>query len=81
MTEAEAKRKWCPMINADNLSALHDGPSGKPRSACIGSACMMWRWQKKSAVKFNYNTGQFFNPAPLNDDGNLRGFCGLAGKP
>jgi len=78
MTEAEAKRKWCPMGKGPVPDVERYAITSH---FCIGSACMMWRWQKKSAVKFNYNTGQFFNPAPLNDDGNLRGFCGLAGKP
>lgn len=36
------------------------------RDTCIGGACMAWRWVRATVPTLNEN---------------MRGFCGLAGKP
>lgn len=41
MTEQEAKTKWCPMVRID---AIVVGDEIHRRGACIGSGCMMWRY-------------------------------------
>lgn len=77
MTEDDAKLKWCPMKRM-HVDINDDGPSfGHAQTRCIGSACMMWRWDQGKAW-----------PVPAGGDmmrieaerpGN--GYCGLAGKP
>lgn len=82
MTEDEAKTKWCP--SARSLPEGSEGSGNRwpkndddtpnefaDHNACIGSACMAWRW-----------SGAF----PLPDDPpaiseRYNGYCGLAGKP
>ena len=72
MTEAEAKKKWCPHIRIttgviDSMSITNrcDTPT---MTDCIASECMAWRWMKGDFAK------------PTEDRGAL-GYCGLAGKP
>ena len=79
MTEDEAKTKWCPHAVASHTDpramAHHERPQlGLPtetfRHACIGSACMAWRWKRhpeSAAVKMGH--------------GDATGYCGLAGSP
>ena len=68
MTEAEAKKKWCPMARpatfGGKLVANRETLNGQPTtgSNCIGSECMMWRDTHKS-IDAQY------------------GYCGLGGKP
>ena len=49
MTEDEAKTKWCPMVRSSDLEKDVDNCYIKDRnptySRCIGSDCMMWRWE------------------------------------
>lgn len=85
MTEEEAKTKWCPMsrlawLNEDmGKTAItanrwgHGEPLGG--STCIGSACMMWRWDYPKGEK------HFDAEGSLRKDVDFRlGYCGLAGK-
>jgi hypothetical protein len=68
-TEAEAKRRWCPMTRVltwgSELDAFGSYNRNNDRldkqSLCIASQCMMWRW-----------TGS------KKDDGEMLGCCGLA---
>jgi hypothetical protein len=105
-TEAEAKTKWCPM--ARNLVTLdRDGDvfaaasanffDNNRRTACIGSACMMWR--SEGPLEYRYstrggseqfagegyqNTGRYTSEHRLiweKPRAVVRGYCGLAGKP
>lgn len=45
MTEAEAKRKWCPMFRLSPDGSNADADGGQ-RTKCIATACMMWRWHR-----------------------------------
>lgn len=72
VTEEEAKGRWCPFARVLRSSPTglagvnRDGDRIDPRTICFGSACMAWRKDHDS----NYD-----------GKGNLRGYCGLAGKP
>ena len=76
MTEEEARTKWCPMVRLAwqvNPDRPHDAitanrwGSGQPIdvATCIGSACMMWRWEHKQHERWE----------------DSEGYCGLADKP
>lgn len=99
MTEEEAKTKWCPHVRITNDDTgdwksfrNNRGKAGDNLNHnCIGSACMMWRWQTKS-VLFDPKTkemapavwGQSYDGSKfihMDVDGRENGFCGLAGKP
>lgn len=58
MTEKEAKQRWCPMVRiimtpqdstwqnqglTNRTAFLKDG---FPNCCCIGSNCMLWRWEE-----------------------------------
>lgn len=48
MTEDEAKTKWCPLVRVlDSRGPWNRHPDKKVSSdaTCLGSACMMWRWE------------------------------------
>lgn len=69
LTEEEAKGKWCPvswLIQKDACTAATE---------CIGSDCMLWRWERSPhyAAALNENN--------VGDKAVAVGFCGLAGKP
>lgn len=68
MTEADAKKKWCPFARTmqpgiigerTNVVANRRPDGAFEASHCVGSACMAWRW----------NTSDAFG-----------GHCGLAGR-
>ena len=63
MIEIEAKTKWCPFAQIDGMNRY---PNGKPATRCVGSDCMMWRWDEGGR--------KFGNDA-------THGYCGLAGEP
>jgi hypothetical protein len=73
MTEEQARKKWCPMTRF--LYAEGDSSRGvyavavntdRPESLCVGSECMMWRWDEKEEEAHGL-------------DGTECGYCGLAG--
>lgn len=80
-TEREAKEKWCPQVRRS--SVLAETHMGAPTVAtavnrgttknvnCIGSTCMMWRWN-------NIYRSDLVTKLPKED---WTGYCGLAGKP
>ena len=45
MTEEQAKTKWCPMVRTP---ALVVGDDIHRHGTCIGSDCMMWRWDTEA---------------------------------
>lgn len=66
MTEDEAMQKWCPILGLAGAAFASAGRvAGGPKN-CIGSACMLWRWDVEKCRK-----------GPEVD----HGYCGLAGKP
>lgn len=84
LTEQEAKEKWCPQVRRS--SVLAETYMGAPTVAtainrgstkntnCIGSECMMWRWDQRS----KHDGGYPGSPTPKEK---WTGYCGLAGKP
>lgn len=84
MTEEEAKQCWCPFAKmwsmADNGTASggwNRHPSEPPTedgkysgSNCIGSKCMVWRWE--------YDDYRATGGGLEQTDS---GYCGLAAKP
>jgi hypothetical protein len=51
MTEAEAKKKWCPMARIDQYKGdttpaynrLANGAKPPVQANCLGSGCMLWQ--------------------------------------
>lgn len=86
MTEEQAKKKWCPMVRAGlkgaNTYVGINWPSGEvldqEYAKCIGSDCMMWRWENVYTTSDGQNVME-----ATTDDGSGQvpnGHCGLAGK-
>ncbi len=68
MTEAEARKKWCPYavpFGTEGGNRAKDGALTEP-TMCLASECMAWRWDEITA---------------LLGDGAGNGFCGMAGPP
>ena len=74
MTEAEAKKKWCPRARitagVHEFNPISHGPAAitnrcdtPTMTDCLASECMAWRWEDIARRK------------PID------GYCGLAGKP
>lgn len=80
MTEEQASDKWCPMVRLFTRDGLAgnkcEDEAGAIREdgaqSCVGSACMMWRWEK-------YFLDDGKKVLAMTSDAN--GYCGLAGKP
>jgi hypothetical protein len=78
-TEKEANTKWCPMVRVlavkddkivgHSVNAgfkLRSDPNGRAR--CVGSECMMWRWERTDGDHI------------IATRGSNHGYCGLAGR-
>lgn len=79
-TEEEAKKKWCPMArtcytdaregsSVSNRTIGPDGNGSTYGARCLGSDCMMWRWETEIC------------PEKQEIVNSNKGYCGLAGKP
>ena len=89
MTEDQAKEKWCPFVVASHTDPR--GRAGYSREeiglpadtfthACIGSACMAWRWRRGG--RHPGDAGASVDPRGFwHRDGQPLGYCGLAGEP
>lgn len=70
ITEEEATKRWCPFVRMSNgpdgsWNRLVNSPGDYQSYNCLASECMAWR---KVSADFD-------------KDGNLPGYCGLAGAP
>ena len=92
LTEQEAKEKWCPqairpvVVSTGSTAAVganrnqHVLPLG---TFCVGSECMVWRWNDKTTVYYigtNELGRSEFKHEQLSKE-KWTGYCGLAGKP
>ena len=87
MTEDEAKKKWCPMVRGATFGVAfvnnrfemrfnpEDSRGGAEYVTCIGSACMMWRWDWSPG-----DVRDFKKNHPGEECPELDGRCGLAGE-
>ena len=85
MTEDQAEETWCPhtRVGEQASGAAENRPGGSFN--CIASACAMWRW-----VAYKPAMGQIMDAGTkewcqsqvdTNTGIELRGYCGLAGRP
>lgn len=81
MTEDEAKAKTCVQTLAPVASADGSAPWHSPAS-CIGSQCMMWRWELTEHGIREMRAGRF-DPAKgdATTGGPSHGWCSLGSKP
>ena len=79
MTEYEAKQKWCPMVRFTADSGSYDSNrinfQDENPEACIGSKCMAWIWDNNTMSDADYRAQR------MTPEKNVKGYCGLAGKP
>jgi hypothetical protein len=89
MNEDEAKTKWCPMVRlidgqppggaATNRAYQEFGTEHALSNRCIGSACMMWRWDSSPNPNHTPFMAQFPPQAePPYVKSSVHGHCGLA---
>lgn len=95
LTESEAKQRWCPFARVTNpwnrpgFNRYEDAgghQSSTTEAACIGSACMAWRWAESIGGEIVWtevvNNGTVYaKPTGLKHEAPTQGYCGLAGKP
>lgn len=97
IAEKDAKTKWCPMARylAEGLvsgklvsiSAVNRGRAGERVGECLGSGCMMWRWDEREFALTNKGHGLIAAGAPKDEidrekvftGDDRKGHCGLSG--
>jgi hypothetical protein len=88
LEEKEAIKKWCPFAisaNPINMGSIfvaaghnRDHPSGQI-PACIGSACMAWRWAGEKPLRdIDLTTSDVVEETAIKP---RLGYCGLARRP
>lgn len=80
MTEDEAKTKICHRsIDGDDSPApVISNEMFAKKFACVGSACMAWRWEVTPKL---YDDMAYDPTNGIRLAGGPTGFCGLAGRP
>lgn len=89
VTEEEAKQKWCPQVRKNEIAdwSIANNPglamaSHSWNDNCIGSDCMMWRGALSQEYKLKAeNEFQRYGTIPEPKEKDVRGYCGLAGRP
>ena len=85
LTDQEASTKWCPQVrcavrhySSDTTPATgnaeYNERNPQKYAFCIGSSCMMWRWDSRSKHSGGY-------PGFVLPKEEWTGYCGLGGKP
>lgn len=86
VTEIEATQKWCPQarIGDGGYNAIAEPLKGNHTTRCVGSSCMMWRWdttrkciQEQSISRASYRPSLYVD-LPKEQ---WTGYCGMGGKP
>ena len=68
MTEQEAKKKWCPLLQI--ITQIRWNNTDTDSKKCIASGCMLWVWDA------DYSACQGGIQIP--DKSTTEGHCGLA---
>lgn len=79
MTEDEAKTKWCPMVRVG--ANRRDTNEKEATVNCIGSRCMLWRWNTKYIPPPHSWMQQHPTPEGTTEVSDTEGYCGLSGRP
>lgn len=89
MTEEQAMKCWCPFAisrvlreptgpGEEHVATYRLAGETHPRTGCVASACMAWRWSSDFNVIMERHP-EADTPAEIKSY--AHGFCGLAGKP
>lgn len=83
LTEEDARQKWCPYVHLDRSIEQPEGA----HENCMASGCMQWRWAVHYTDDYYQLGTEAFCRSKIEDSRapyegcELRGYCGLSGRP